>query len=91
MEAGPRNGAQQPDSGADTAPLTDDGPDTGDGLSGPDGAGSGPLTDPDALDDSDAPDDGPGEGGESFRELRPRAVCGCGSWPRSSRSPPSAR
>ncbi|MCF3144711.1 hypothetical protein [Streptomyces platensis] len=71
MEAGPRDGAQQPDSGADTAPLTDDGPDTGDGLSGPDGAGSGPLTDPDALDDSDAPDDGPAEGGESFRELRP--------------------
>ncbi|WP_260639722.1 hypothetical protein [Streptomyces angustmyceticus] len=61
MEAGPRNRAQQPDTGADTAPLTDDGP--------------GPLTDPDALDDSDAPDsgpDGPGEGGgESFRELRP--------------------
>ncbi|MFF9785944.1 hypothetical protein [Streptomyces nigrescens] len=78
MEAGPRNGAQQPDSGADTAPLTNDGPDTDDDLSGAEGAGSGPLTDalddPDALDDSDAPDsgaDGPGEGGESFRELRP--------------------
>ncbi|WP_405841971.1 hypothetical protein OG528_27450 [Streptomyces platensis] len=71
MEAGPRNGAQQPDSGAGTAPLADDGPDTGDGLSGPDGVGSGTLTDPDTLDDSDAPDDGPGEGGESFRELRP--------------------
>ncbi|MFI5525069.1 hypothetical protein [Streptomyces platensis] len=70
MEAGPRNGAQQPDSGADTAPLTDDGPDTDDGLSGPDGVG-GPLTDPDTLDDFDAPDDGPAEGGESFRELRP--------------------
>ncbi|MGW7489500.1 hypothetical protein [Streptomyces sp. NPDC054786] len=74
MEAGPRNRAQQPDSGADAAPLTDDGPDTEDGLTGADGAGTGPLTDPDTLDDSDAPDsgtDGPGEGGESFRELRP--------------------
>ena len=52
-------------------PLTDDGPDADDGLPGPDGAGSGPLTDPDTLDDSDAPESGTGEGGESFRELRP--------------------
>ncbi|WP_328690549.1 hypothetical protein OG879_27860 [Streptomyces caniferus] len=68
MEAGPRNRAQQPDNGADTAPLADDGPDPADGLPGTGG------TDPDALDDSDAPDSGtggPGEGGESFRELRP--------------------
>ncbi|MFF8789479.1 hypothetical protein [Streptomyces sp. NPDC015125] len=74
MEAGPRNRAQQPDSGADPAPLTDDGPDPEDGLPGTEGAGAGPLTGPDTLDDSDAPDsgaDGPGEGGESFRELRP--------------------
>ncbi|KOG40327.1 hypothetical protein [Streptomyces decoyicus] len=74
MEAGPRNGAQRPDNGVDAAPLTDDGPDADDGLPGADGVGSGPLTDPDTLDDSDAPDsgaDGPGEGGESFRELRP--------------------
>ncbi|WP_329181318.1 hypothetical protein OG754_11385 [Streptomyces decoyicus] len=71
MEAGPRNGAQRPDSGVDAAPLTDDGPDADDGLPGADGVGSGPLTDPDTLDDSDAPDSGTGEGGESFRELRP--------------------
>ncbi|MET7799475.1 hypothetical protein [Streptomyces decoyicus] len=74
MEAGPRNGAQRPDDGVDAAPLTADGPDADDGLTGADGVGSGPLTDPDTLDDSDAPDsgtDGPGEGGESFRELRP--------------------
>ncbi|MFG2097767.1 hypothetical protein [Streptomyces sp. NPDC048612] len=74
MEAGPRDGAQQPDSGADTAPLADDGPDTGDGLTGPDGGVGRPRTDPDTLDDSDAPGSGadrPGEGGESFRELRP--------------------
>ncbi|MFE1174516.1 hypothetical protein [Streptomyces sp. NPDC058773] len=74
MEAGPRNGAQPPDSGADTAPLTDDGPDTGDGLSADGRADGGPRTNPDALDDSDAPDSGddrPGAGGESFRELRP--------------------
>ncbi|MFE0377241.1 hypothetical protein ACFW1M_17010 [Streptomyces inhibens] len=74
MEAGPRNRAQQPDSDADTASLTDDGPDAQDGLSGAGGIGGDPLTDPDTLDDSDGPDagtDGPGEGGESFRELRP--------------------
>lgn len=69
MEAGPRNKAQQPDGDADSAPLTDDGPDAQDGLSG-----VGALTVSDTLDDSDGPDagaDGPGEGGESFRELRP--------------------
>ncbi|MDC7336564.1 hypothetical protein [Streptomyces lydicus] len=82
MEAGPRNRAQRPDNGADTAPLSDDGPDTQDGLpgTGADRPGPGPLTAPDTLDDSDAPDlvtdgtvgpVGPGEGGESFRELRP--------------------
>ncbi|PBC85469.1 hypothetical protein SAMN05428945_7107 [Streptomyces sp. 2224.1] len=67
MEAGPRNRAQQPDGGTDPAPLTDDGPDAEDGLPGA-------APDPGTLDDSDAPDsgaDGPGEGGESFRELRP--------------------
>jgi hypothetical protein len=71
MEAGPRNRAQQPDSDAETAPLTDDGPDTRDGLSG---AAGDPLTDPRTLDDPEGFDDGdegPGEGGESFRELRP--------------------
>ncbi len=70
MEAGPRNRAQQSDDDADTARLADDGPDAQDALS----AGVGPLSDPDALDDSDGPEagpDGPGEGGESFRELRP--------------------
>ncbi|MFI0715208.1 hypothetical protein ACH4SK_32210 [Streptomyces inhibens] len=74
MEAGPRNRPQQPDSDADTASLTDDGPDAQDGLSGSGGIGGDPLTGPDTLDDSDGPDagtDGPGEGGESFRELRP--------------------
>ncbi|MFE3885976.1 hypothetical protein ACFXPQ_24235 [Streptomyces lydicus] len=67
MEAGPRNRAQHPDGGSDPAPLTDDGPDARGGL-----PGAVPATD--GLDDSDAPDsgaDGPGEGGESFRELRP--------------------
>ncbi|MER0483086.1 hypothetical protein ABR737_32925 [Streptomyces sp. Edi2] len=67
MEAGPRNRTQQPDGGTDPAPLTHDGPDAEDGLPGA-------APDPDTLDDSDAPDsgaDGPGEGGESFRELRP--------------------
>ena len=71
MEAGPRNRAQQPDSDAETAPLTDDGPDTRDGLSG---AAGDPLTDPGTLDDPegfDADAERPGEGGESFRELRP--------------------
>ncbi|MEU9121643.1 hypothetical protein AB0C96_17590 [Streptomyces sp. NPDC048506] len=73
MEAGPRNRAQQPDNGADAAPLTDDGPDVRDELSG-----TGALLAQDALDGpldgSDGPDagtDAPGEGGESFRELRP--------------------
>ncbi|MFE0193993.1 hypothetical protein [Streptomyces sp. NPDC059008] len=74
MEAGPRNRAQQSDDDADTAPLADDGPDARDALSGAADVDAGPLGDPDALDDSDGPDagaDGPGEGGESFRELRP--------------------
>ncbi|WP_329154985.1 hypothetical protein OIU91_12325 [Streptomyces sp. NBC_01456] len=71
MEAGPRNRAQQPDNGAESAPLTDDGPDARDALSGPTGA---PLADPVTLDDPegfDAEGERPGEGGESFRELRP--------------------
>ncbi|MGW7575040.1 hypothetical protein [Streptomyces sp. NPDC054765] len=71
MEAGPRNRAQQPDPGAESAPLTDDGPDTGDGLSGAHDPGAVPLTGPDALDDSDAPASGTDAPGESFRELRP--------------------
>ncbi|MCL6300663.1 hypothetical protein [Streptomyces kronopolitis] len=71
MEAGPRNRAQQPDSGAESAPLTDDGPDARDDLTGPAGD---PLADPVALDDPEDFGPGgtrPGEGGESFRELRP--------------------
>ncbi|GAU69626.1 membrane protein CrgA [Streptomyces sp. NBRC 110611] len=78
MEAGPRNRAQQPDNGADTAPLAEDGPDAQDVPDVPDElSGIGTLTAPDALDGSDGPDtdaDGPGDGsgcGESFRELRP--------------------
>ncbi|MFB6438566.1 hypothetical protein ACFCVY_17560 [Streptomyces sp. NPDC056411] len=58
MEAGPRSGAQHPDNGvADTAPLADDGPDTQEDLSGAEGP--------------DAAAEAPGEGGASFRELRP--------------------
>ncbi|MFJ8671811.1 hypothetical protein [Streptomyces sp. NPDC093589] len=69
MEAGPRNRAQQPDgNGADTAPLTQDGPDD---LPADDGSA---LPRQATLDDSDGPDTedgGSAEGGESFRELRP--------------------
>jgi hypothetical protein len=69
MEAGPRNRAQQPDhNGADTTPLTQDGPDD---LPADDG---GTVPRQGTLDDSDGPgtdDGGPAGGGESFRELRP--------------------
>ncbi|MGW1377937.1 hypothetical protein ACWD6P_27190 [Streptomyces sp. NPDC002446] len=72
MEAGPRNRARNADDDADATPLADDGPDAQDALSGAVDPGAGPLADPAALDDSDGPDaDGSGEGGESFRELRP--------------------
>lgn len=91
MEAGPRNRAQQPDSGAETAPLTDDGPDTRDGLSG---AAGDPLTDPGTWTTprvSTPVPRGPARAVSPSGNCARRAGCGCGSWRRSSASPLSAR